>query len=412
MAVPQASPCHVSKGEDVAAVLFCIVSVCCLRAAQQLHLREVSPHLPPPTVGQLLSAGDLFRELVGQAAEAKDQLEVVGAGGQPYSFQFTIRSDNGTCTLSVSVLMLGCAHGCCFEGPWAVLASLDLQRKAMVAHQHPALSSLGCSGCLQGAQLGRWGADTGAQAGDSVALRRNGGHVEVRLIPASGTAAGQAAAGSPSPAPAPAAAQAGGAAARRTRRSSTEEQEQKQSRAPAAPAAAAGAGGKGSKRRSSERQEQQGGAAAAAAAAAPAAGSGKRGSKRASSERQQQGGSPASAPAAAGSTGHFPSGGTAPHKGWQMGGDGWWRRPLTASACGTSQSCVKLGFPGAHRSMALRLCASHVWVLKYSVPSCVPSPELLQLQEADAHSADRPQVLPSSCPVSLTSLVQLVSSRS
>lgn len=249
---------------------------------------------------------------------------------------------------------LGGAHGCCFEVLWASLACLDLQGKATIAHQHSALSSLGCPGCLQGAQLGRWGADTGAQAGDSIALRRSGSHIEVRLIPASGTAAGKAAAGSPSPAPAPAAAQAGGAAVRRTQRSSTEEQEQTQGRAPPAPAAMAG--NKGSKRRSSERQEQQGGAAAAAAAAAApaAAGSGGKARDKRSGRTQQreQGGTAASAPVAAGSTEHFASGSQDPHKSWQKDGDGWWRRPLTASACGL-KSQIKLGLPGA--------LPSHLW---------------------------------------------------
>lgn len=42
---------------------------------------------------------------MGRAAEAKDHLEVVGAGGQPCSFQFTIRSDNRACTLTVSLVV-------------------------------------------------------------------------------------------------------------------------------------------------------------------------------------------------------------------------------------------------------------------------------------------------------------------
>ncbi|PRW58740.1 DNA polymerase eta isoform B [Chlorella sorokiniana] len=273
----------------------------------------------------------LSRELTGRAPADKDQLAVFDAGGQQYSFQLRIRAYNEASELT-------------------------------------------------GAQLGQWAASCGAQAGDTIAFRRSGGQVQVRLVPASAAAAGEAAVGSPPPAPS--AAEAGAAGTRRSRRSNSEQQEaqggalpdmaaalvgrnaaggkggkrpssEQQEAQGGAPADVAAGGGRrrGSKRHSNERQEQQGGAAAAAdAATARAAGGSKGGSKRSGRPQQHgQGSAPGTGAAAAGSTDeHFASGSKNPHKGWQLDADGWWRRPLTASACGTSGSArtgVKLGFP-------------------------------------------------------------------
>lgn len=200
------------------------------------------------------------------------------------------------------------------------------------------------AGCLQGSQLGSWAADTGAQEGDEIALRGIGGKVHVLRIPAS-TAAGSKAASSPSPAPAAAEANRGG---RGSKRGSHEPQQERGAASGQAAIAEADRSGRGSKRASREPQASE---PAAKQVAAPAGGGGGgRGSKQPSQELQQERGRGA---AAAGDAEQFFASG---EKGWQLGADGWWRRALTASACGNTKrgkGSVKLGFSGVHVTLRL-----------------------------------------------------------
>lgn len=231
--------------------------------------------------------------------------------------------------------------------------------------------------------MGSWAADTGAREGEEIALRGlSSGEVHVQCIPAS-TAAGAKAAGSLSPAPAAAEADRGGRGSKRGSR----EPQASEAAAKLVAAPAAGGGGRGSRHASREPQaseaaakqaappaagggrgsqqasrEPQASEAAAKQAAAPAAGGGGRGrgGKRASREPQQKHGGAA----AAGDAEHFfASGGTSPEKGWQLGADGWWRRALTASACGNTKrgkGNIKLGFPGVCPMRLIRALIMHV----------------------------------------------------